>query len=68
MASVLKFFCANWSVSNKHSEDIPVADLEGAQQVCTPLKFDQLCIFVLIKIPFCIRMLKNKAQIARESI
>ena len=40
-----------------------VADLEGAQQA-RPLHFDRLFFII----PFCIRMLRNKAQIARESI
>ena len=31
-----------------------------------PLKFDRLFLFCIF--PFCIRRLKNKAQIARESI
>ena len=37
----------------------------GGGATGTPLKLDQLCVFF---IQFCIRMLKNKAQIARESI
>ena len=42
-----------------------VADLEGAQQAPPPPKMWSTAYF---SIPFCIRMLKNKAQIARESI
>ena len=46
---------------------IAVADLEGAQQTCAPPppKFGWAVFFCM---KFCIRMLKNKAWIARESI
>ena len=40
---------------------------KGAQQAPPPpLKFDRLWVF--FPIPFCIRMLQNRAQIARESM
>ena len=45
----------------------PVADPRGGggwRNRCAPLKLDQLCFFI----QFFIRMLKNKAQIARKSI
>ena len=37
---------------------------EGTQQARAPLNFDQLYIFL---IQFCIKMLKNKAQIVCDS-
>ena len=37
----------------------------GGKRVCASVKFDLLCF---IKIQFCIKMVKNKAQIAQESI
>ena len=40
--------------------------IQGAQQAHAPLKLDQLCF--LVQFFFYIRMLENKAQIARESI
>ena len=49
---------------NNHLASMAVADLEGCSRHAPPppmIDYD----FV---IPFCIRMLKNKAQIARESI
>ena len=42
-----------------------VADPEGAQQARATLKLDRL---LCVLIPFCIRILNDKAQIARESL
>ena len=56
---------------NKQSKaTISVPDPGEAQQPSpppplTPLKLDRLCVFF---IPFCIRMFKNKAQMAQDSI
>ena len=41
----------------------PLADLEGARQA-PPKIWSTMFLFI----PFCIRTLENKAQIARESI
>ena len=47
-----------------------MADLEGAQQTPPPPPkiWSTVCAFFLCGILFCVRMLKNKAQIARERI
>ena len=50
--------------SNEYSTN-PVADLEGAQQRPPPSKIWSTMFSI---IPFCMRMLKSKAQIAQESI
>ena len=60
--SIMKMLCLFVFALSQH-----LADLEGGATSAHPpkKKLDRLCF---IFIPFCIRMLKNKAQIVRESI
>ena len=61
----------NYIIKSSIDYFLAVADPDGGGGGATgaPLNLDRLCfIFIFFIIQFCIRMLKNTAHIARESI